>query len=157
MRQSYSPELLTFEEYRNAAGVSTRTLRRWLSYDELPGSHQIDGRWRIPQGVARTLNTTAPKGAGRTTARALIPTWTIADRLRKARESAGLEQNEPALAAGISRATISNSERGVGVLTAPQSGSGQRPAVSAQRGSSGGVAEVSPTRLGGRYALDHDC
>ncbi|WP_308188462.1 helix-turn-helix domain-containing protein [Agromyces humatus] len=41
-----------------------------------------------------------------------IPQWTIADRLRKARESAGLEQTELAAAAGISRATISTAECG---------------------------------------------
>ncbi len=41
-----------------------------------------------------------------------VPTWTINDRLRKARESAGLEQTELARVAGISRATISATENG---------------------------------------------
>ena len=41
-----------------------------------------------------------------------IPEWSIADRLRKARESAGLEQTELAAATSISRATISAAERG---------------------------------------------
>ena len=44
----------------------------------------------------------------------LLPAWSIADRLRKAREAAGLEQRDLAERAGISRATISNAERGVG-------------------------------------------
>lgn len=43
-----------------------------------------------------------------------VPEWSIGDRLRKAREDAGLEQRELAERAGISRATVSNAERGVG-------------------------------------------
>ena len=42
----------------------------------------------------------------------LVPQWTLADRLRKAREEAGLEQLELAEISGISRAAISNAERG---------------------------------------------
>lgn len=42
------------------------------------------------------------------------PTWSLGDRLRKARETAGLDQRALAARAGISRATISNAERGVG-------------------------------------------
>jgi transcriptional regulator with XRE-family HTH domain len=45
---------------------------------------------------------------------ATLPSWSVGDRLRKAREAAGLEQRQLAEAAGISRATISNAERGVG-------------------------------------------
>jgi transcriptional regulator with XRE-family HTH domain len=41
-----------------------------------------------------------------------VPTWTIGDLLRKAREHAGLEQMELAEELGISRATVSNYERG---------------------------------------------
>lgn len=41
-----------------------------------------------------------------------VPQWTVADRLRKARESAGLEQGELAELAGVSRATISAAENG---------------------------------------------
>lgn len=40
------------------------------------------------------------------------PSWTLADRLRKSREAAGLEQNELAEVAGLSRATISAAENG---------------------------------------------
>ena len=39
-----------------------------------------------------------------------VPEWTMGDRLRKAREVAGYSQAELALAAGISRQTISNAE-----------------------------------------------
>ena len=46
-----------------------------------------------------------------------VPTWTVADRLRKAREHAGLDQTELADLVGISRNTISNYERG---QTAPK-------------------------------------
>lgn len=46
--------------------------------------------------------------------RPALPSWSLGDRLRKAREAAGLEQRELATRAGISRATISNAERGVG-------------------------------------------
>jgi len=43
-----------------------------------------------------------------------IPTWTQGDRLRKARENAGLSQHELADMIGVSRATVSNAEVGVG-------------------------------------------
>ncbi len=42
----------------------------------------------------------------------LVPTWTMADRLRKARELTGLEQIPFAIESGISRATVSNAENG---------------------------------------------
>lgn len=42
----------------------------------------------------------------------VIPEWTLSDRLRKARESAGLEQVELAHRTKISRATISAAENG---------------------------------------------
>lgn len=41
-----------------------------------------------------------------------IPVWTISDRLRKAREHAGLSQAELADAIGVSRNSISNYESG---------------------------------------------
>ena len=41
-----------------------------------------------------------------------VPEWTMADRLRKARESAGLEQRELAADIGVSRNTVHNYERG---------------------------------------------
>ena len=39
-----------------------------------------------------------------------VPTWTLGDRLRKAREFAGLEQGELAVRIGVSRGTVSNYE-----------------------------------------------
>lgn len=42
------------------------------------------------------------------------PEWTLGDRLRKAREEAGLDQAALADALGVSRATISNHEVGIG-------------------------------------------
>ena len=41
-----------------------------------------------------------------------VPQWTIADRLRKARESAGYGQAEFAQATSLARATISAAENG---------------------------------------------
>jgi transcriptional regulator with XRE-family HTH domain len=41
-----------------------------------------------------------------------IPTWTLADRLRKARELTGLDQGAFAELAGISRTTVTNYEHG---------------------------------------------
>jgi transcriptional regulator with XRE-family HTH domain len=41
-----------------------------------------------------------------------IPDWTVADRLRKARESAGYEQAALARELGVAKNTISNYERG---------------------------------------------
>lgn len=43
-----------------------------------------------------------------------IPQWTLGDRLRKAREHAGMEQGELAVRIGISRGTVSNYELGRG-------------------------------------------
>ena len=44
-----------------------------------------------------------------------IPEWTFADRLRKARESARMTQNDLATAIGVTKATISRAERGEGI------------------------------------------
>lgn len=44
-----------------------------------------------------------------------LPTWTLGDRLRKAREFAGLDQGELAERIGISRGTVGNYELGHGV------------------------------------------
>lgn len=41
-----------------------------------------------------------------------VPEWTLADRLRKARESTGLDQSEFAERVGISRTSVGNAERG---------------------------------------------
>lgn len=41
-----------------------------------------------------------------------VPQWTVADRLRKAREWAGVEQAELAERMGVSRGTVSNAETG---------------------------------------------
>lgn len=46
-----------------------------------------------------------------------IPQWTLADRLRKAREQIGLDQTEFADRLGVSRSSVSNYERGT---TAPR-------------------------------------
>lgn len=48
-----------------------------------------------------------------------IPVWTLADRLRKAREHAGLNQGELAEAAGIGRSTIVTYESGQSVPGKP--------------------------------------
>ena len=48
-----------------------------------------------------------------------IPQWTMADRLRKAREHAGLEQNDLAGRIGLSRGAISAYERAVTVPKRP--------------------------------------
>jgi transcriptional regulator with XRE-family HTH domain len=42
----------------------------------------------------------------------VVPGWTVSDRLRKAREHAGLEQAELAADLGVSRNTVVNYERG---------------------------------------------
>src|SRR5437868_6128097 len=43
-----------------------------------------------------------------------VPSWTLGDRLRKARELAALEQGELASRIGVSRGTVSNYELGRG-------------------------------------------
>jgi transcriptional regulator with XRE-family HTH domain len=47
------------------------------------------------------------------------PQWTLGDRMRKAREHAGLKQTELALATGISRASITNYETGKSTPSRP--------------------------------------
>jgi transcriptional regulator with XRE-family HTH domain len=47
-----------------------------------------------------------------TTGERSIPAWTFGDRVRKARELAGLTQSELADALGVSRKTIANYEAG---------------------------------------------
>ncbi|MGP4975833.1 helix-turn-helix domain-containing protein [Brachybacterium tyrofermentans] len=42
----------------------------------------------------------------------IVPSFTVADRLRKAREVTGMDQTEFAEHAGLSRAGVSNAERG---------------------------------------------
>lgn len=42
----------------------------------------------------------------------VVPEWTVADRLRKAREVAGLEQAELARDIDVARQTVGNYERG---------------------------------------------
>jgi transcriptional regulator with XRE-family HTH domain len=42
-----------------------------------------------------------------------VPTWTLADRLLKARTNAGMGQVELAQITGLSRQTVSNYERGI--------------------------------------------
>lgn len=46
-----------------------------------------------------------------------LPRWTVADRLRKAREDAGLDQAELAKRIGVARSTVSNYE---GSKTSPR-------------------------------------
>lgn len=41
-----------------------------------------------------------------------VPQWTLADRLRKAREEAGLSQEQLEALSGVSRRTITNYEKG---------------------------------------------
>lgn len=54
-----------------------------------------------------------PKLGGMSTQTAgAIPEWTIADRLRKAREVTGMDQRQFADRSGISRNTVSNYETG---------------------------------------------
>lgn len=43
---------------------------------------------------------------------ALVPSWTLADRLRKARELSGLSTVEFAARMGVSRTTVTNYEHG---------------------------------------------
>ncbi|PAJ70934.1 MULTISPECIES: helix-turn-helix domain-containing protein [Corynebacterium] len=42
-----------------------------------------------------------------------VPEWTIADRARKARETAGMNQTELANAMGVARSTVQRIEQGV--------------------------------------------
>lgn len=60
--------------------------------------------------LRRTVKSMSTKTVTRT--KSLVPEWTLADRLRKAREHAELEQLELSEISGISRAAISNAERG---------------------------------------------
>lgn len=48
-----------------------------------------------------------------------VPEWRVQDRLKRAREHAGLSQIELAQVIGISRATLGNAEQGVRELKRP--------------------------------------
>lgn len=48
-----------------------------------------------------------------------IPEWRMSDRLKRAREHAGMSQAELAETVGVSRATIGNAEQGVRELRRP--------------------------------------
>lgn len=54
-----------------------------------------------------------PMGAGR------VPEWTLADRLRKARDDAAMKQTELAAETGIARSSIVNYESGKSVPRRP--------------------------------------
>jgi excisionase family DNA binding protein len=46
---------MNLAQYADHAGVSVRTVERWLSAGELPGATQApDGRWHIPADTIRT-------------------------------------------------------------------------------------------------------
>ena len=45
----------------------------------------------------------------------VVPTWTLTDRLRKAREHADLTQKDLASELGVTVATVSRAERGEGI------------------------------------------
>jgi transcriptional regulator with XRE-family HTH domain len=45
----------------------------------------------------------------------VVPEWTLTDRLRKAREQAGLTQQALAVAIGVTKQTVSRAERGEGI------------------------------------------
>lgn len=62
-------------------------------------------RYYVPLRNLETMTTALTRGG-------LIPEWTLGDRLRKAREAAGLEQQELAQRIGVARTTISNAEKG---------------------------------------------
>jgi DNA-binding XRE family transcriptional regulator len=71
-------------------------------------------RPRIPKSLAflwimwHPVDMAAPEPRARA-----IPLWTLGDRLRKAREQAGLRQDDLAAILGLSSATISNYEKGL--------------------------------------------
>lgn len=45
----------------------------------------------------------------------VVPEWTLTDRLRKAREAAGLTQAELGELLGVTKTTVSRAERGEGI------------------------------------------
>lgn len=55
---------LTLAQYADQHNVSERTVKRWLSADELPGATKNEhGAWQIPSHAQRTV----PAGEGQTT------------------------------------------------------------------------------------------
>jgi transcriptional regulator with XRE-family HTH domain len=73
----------------------------------------------------------------------MLPTWTIGDRLRKARESAGIGVSQMATALGVERQTITRWERSTVVR-------GQTVLAYAQ------LCDVDPGWLWGEYATAGD-
>jgi len=54
---SFSEHKLSLSQYATAHNVSTRTVKRWLADEELPGAEkdQFTNEWRIPAHATRTL------------------------------------------------------------------------------------------------------
>lgn len=45
--------MLSLDDYAEQAGISTRTARRWLDANEIPGAGKVRGKWAIPSGAVR--------------------------------------------------------------------------------------------------------
>jgi hypothetical protein len=56
---------LSVAEYASAKGVSTRSVKRWLADDQLPGAEKdpFTGEWRIPRHAVRQLQATSAEQA----------------------------------------------------------------------------------------------
>lgn len=58
----YGERFLTLAEYAEKVGVSTRTIKRWLGADEVPGAYRDEyagGQWRIPENASRVIRATS--------------------------------------------------------------------------------------------------
>lgn len=68
-----------------------------------------------PFGLRKFVRSARIAGMSTANAQERIPTFTVGDRLRKAREKTGLDQTEFATEVGISRGTVSSYERAASV------------------------------------------
>lgn len=62
----YGQQKLSLSQYATANNVSTRTVKRWLADDELPGAEkdQFTNEWRIPAHATRLLRPRTEQPAG---------------------------------------------------------------------------------------------
>ena len=63
--QGEHDDRLSITEYAIAKGVSTRSIKRWLSDGELPGAEKdpFSGQWKIPANAVRQMSATSAEVA----------------------------------------------------------------------------------------------
>lgn len=54
--------MISIDDFAAARGISTRTVRRWLDSDRIPGAVMVGGKWALPADAA--VQQSQPAAAG---------------------------------------------------------------------------------------------